>query len=181
MNQAHKQKWRILALVWAATAFSIWPILRHRTILAHWEWRTTLALILGYCFAALLLYRFYRVESHRLERSLNLILVVFIFLLTCFVNEIHHAYIDQTSFWSSPTNTVWQERLQMAVIALSPGVAPHSYRFLPNGIVLWMQLCRVDFPVARDVYRLIFGLLLFYPIYCYARLYTDYPVGHPAG
>lgn len=62
----------------------------------------------------------------------------------------------------------------MGVIALSPGLAPHSYRFLPNGIVLWMQLCRINFAAARDIYRLIFGLLLFYAIYRYARLYTDY-------
>ncbi len=37
-----------------------------------------------------------------------------------------------------------------------------------------MQLCRVRFDAARDIYRLVFGLLLFYSIYRYARLYTGY-------
>jgi hypothetical protein len=37
-----------------------------------------------------------------------------------------------------------------------------------------MQICRVRFDTARDIYRLLVGLLLFYAIYRYARLYTDY-------
>ena len=174
MNRAHKQKWRILAGAWAAAAFFAWPILKHRVIPTDWEWRTTLALILGYGFAVFLLSRFYRAESHRLGRSQNLILAILIFLLTAFVNQIHYYFIDQGSLFPYATNLVWQERLQRDVINLSPAVLPHSYRFLPNGIVLWMQLCRVDFHVARDIYRLVFGLLLFYAIYRYARLYTNY-------
>src|SRR5206468_2400779 len=59
------------------------------------------------------------------------------------------------------------------VIQRSPVSAPHSYRFLPNAIVRWMQLTGLDYGTARDLYRLIFGLLLFYAIYKYARLYTN--------
>ena len=57
---------------------------------------------------------------------------------------------------------------------LSPEVLPHSYRFLPNSIVRWMQISGMSFETARDVYRLIAGLLLFYVLYRYARLFTDY-------
>ena len=140
----------------------------------HRELRTLPAVAIGYAFAALLCYLFYRAESRRLDRSRNLILVILIVLLTGFVNQVHHYFVDQGTGWSQPTNTVWQERLQINVVNMAPGVAPHSYRFLPNGIVLWMQLLRVDFWAARDIYRLIFGLLLFYAIYRFARLYTDY-------
>lgn len=174
MVQARKHKWRVLALAWAATAFFAWPILRHRVVLAHWEWRTILGTIAGWLLAAFLSYRFYRAESRRCGSSRAVIVVILVFLLTCFVNQIHHFFIDEGSWIPSQTSLDWQERLQMGVIALSPGLAPHSYRFLPNGIVLWMQLCRINFAAARDIYRLIFGLLLFYAIYRYARLYTDY-------
>jgi hypothetical protein len=169
-----RKRFYLLGLVWAATAFFIWPILRHRTVLSHRESRTIAALILGYAIAVLICYCFYRAESRRLGRSRNLILIVLIFLLTCFTNQIHHYFVDQGTGWSSPTNTVWQERLQIDVANLFPGVVPHSYRFLPNGIVLWMQICRIRYQTARDIYRLWAGLLLFFALYRYARHYTDY-------
>lgn len=173
--EIRKKKWLILALVWASTAFLVWPILRHRAILVHSEWRTHWALGAGYIIAALVCLCFYRTESRRgLDRSRNLILVILIVLLTCFVNQIHHYFVDQGALFSYATNLVWQERLQMHVAKLNPAVAPHSYRFLPNGIVLWMQLLRINFDAARDIYRWICGLFLFYAIYRYARLYTDY-------
>ena len=68
----------------------------------------------------------------------------------------------------------WQLDLQRLVMQLSPAVAPHSYRFLPNSIVRWMELSRVSYESARDIYRLIVGLLLYYAIYRYARLFTSY-------
>jgi hypothetical protein len=37
-----------------------------------------------------------------------------------------------------------------------------------------MELGGVSFDVARDVYRYVFGVLLFYAVYRYARLYTNY-------
>jgi hypothetical protein len=55
-----------------------------------------------------------------------------------------------------------------------PDVAPHAARFLPNAIVRWLELGGMDFEAARDLYRLIFVLLLFYAIYRYARLYTTH-------
>jgi hypothetical protein len=174
--EARRKKWLILASVWAATAFFAWPVLRHRAILVARESRTGLAVAIGYALCAALLYWLYRTESRRLDPARNLILVILIALLSCFTNQVHHAFVDQGNMWPASfhmNNLQWQERLQLAV-ARGELVAPHVYRFLPNGIVLWMQLLRVHFEVARDIYRSIAGLLLFYAIYRFARCYTDY-------
>lgn len=64
--------------------------------------------------------------------------------------------------------------LHNQVMRLSTSVLPHSYRFLPNSIVRWMELARMSYETARDTYRLILNLFLFYAIYRYARLYTSY-------
>lgn len=71
------------------------------------------------------------------------------------------------------SNLTWQEQLQREVVQLSPAAAPHSYRFLPNAIVFWMQLGGARFDVGRDMYRLVVGLFLFYAVYRFARLYTN--------
>ncbi len=168
------QKWLSLFLAWALAAFFAWPVLAHRTVMAHRESRSFDATVVGYALAAFLCYWFYRAESRRLHPARNRILIVLIFLLTCFANQIHYYFVDQGSVFSYETNLVWQEQLQIDVAKLAPSAAPHSYRFLPNGIVLWMQVCRVRYDVARNLYRLIFGLLLFYALYRFARLYTDY-------
>jgi hypothetical protein len=174
LTEQQKKNW-ILALVWAATLFCIWPILRHRTILAHWEWRTRLATILSYVLAAFLGYLFYRTESRRgLDRSRAVIVVVLICLLTSVVNQIHHSFVDEGTVLGYENNLAWQEGLQIAVVQFKPAAIPHSYRFLPNGIVLWMQICRIDYHAARDIYRLVCNLFLFYALYRFARLYTDY-------
>lgn len=171
--ETRQKKWLILGSVWAATAFCIWPILRHRTSSPDWAWRTNLGIAGGYASCGLICWLFYRAESRRLDRSRNLILIILIALLTCFVNQLHHRFVDEGSMFPGMTNLIWQERIQDAVVKLG-AVAPHVYRFLPNGIVLWMQICRISFDAARDIYRSIFGLILFYAIYRFARLYTDY-------
>jgi hypothetical protein len=50
----------------------------------------------------------------------------------------------------------------------------HAARFLPNSVVRWLQLGGWNFPQARDLYRLLFGMLLFYSIYRYARVFTGH-------
>jgi hypothetical protein len=173
---ARRKKWLILALAWAATAFLIWPILRHRGIPLYRDSRTDAAIAIGYALCGGLLYWFYRAESRRLDRSRALILVILIALLTCFTNQIHHYFVDGGNYFPASlqmNNLEWQERIQAAVTR-GDLIAPHVYRFLPNGVVLWMQLLRVHFDAARDIYRWALGLLLFYAIYRFARLYTDY-------
>src|SRR5438093_10391048 len=71
------------------------------------------------------------------------------------------------------SNAAWQETFNENVIQRSSVSAPHSYQFLTNAIVRWMQLTGLDYGTARDLSRLIFGLLMFYAIYKYARLYTN--------
>jgi hypothetical protein len=101
-------------------------------------------------------------------------LVFVVFLLTSITNNLHTFNVDQATNYFSYPNLVWQNNVHNLVMQFSPDVLPHSYRFLPNSIVRWMQLARIGFDSARDLYRLIFGLLLFYSIYKYARLYCDY-------
>jgi hypothetical protein len=89
----------------------------------------------------------------------------------------HHYFVDQGNMWPASfhiNNLKWQQDTHIQVVNLNPAWAPHSYRFLPNGIVLCMQLWHVNYEAARDIYRWIFGLALFYALYRFARLYTDY-------
>ncbi len=97
-----------------------------------------------------------------------------IFALTSVTNNVHRYYIDRGSNFSTTPNLNWQIELQNSVINLLPTVSPHSYRFLPNSLVRWMQVSGVSFETARDIYRLLIGILLFYALYRYARLFTDY-------
>lgn len=102
-------------------------------------------------------------------------LVFLVFLLSSFTNEVHSFVVDRSSDYIA---TIPNERLQQAtqrhVVALDPAAAPHSYRFLPNSIVLWMQLARVRYDAARDIYRMLVGLLIYYAVYRYARLYSNF-------
>jgi hypothetical protein len=96
-------------------------------------------------------------------------------LLTSIVNNLHYRNVDHgVSYFRELQNWQWESELQDLVIGLNPANLPHSYRFLPNAFVRWLQLGRLNFEQARDVYRLIFGFLLFYAIYRYARLYTTH-------
>jgi len=126
--------------------------------------------------AFLICYAIYRVEKRRMAWKRALALVFLIFLLTTLVNFMHKVVVDhgKNHFPDGTTNLQWQVQFHNAVIDLSPEVLPHSYRFLPNSIVRWMQLGGLDFEAARNAYRLMVGLLIFYALYRYALLYTNY-------
>jgi hypothetical protein len=169
------QKWRswILVAAWSGALLAILPVV------CRWQpppprpLATHLALDVAYALAALLCYSFYRKELPQLGRPRAAALVFLVFLLSSVANQIHSFNVDHATNYAPPiANETWQEQLQQRVIQLSPGATPHSYRFLPNGLVLWMQSGGVRFDAARDIYRLLSGLLLFYAIYRYARLYT---------
>ncbi|HSU61900.1 MAG TPA: hypothetical protein VLI55_21500 [Bryobacteraceae bacterium] len=173
--RTRSRTWTLLTAIWGFAIVAILPVLFHWTARPPRISRTSLAGQLGWVAAAIICYCFYRAESRRLPRLQAIGLVLVIFLLTSFANNLHSFYVDKTSnYFVTIPNERWQENLQNDVVRLSPSVAPHSYRFLPNGIVAWMQLANVRFSVARDVYRLLFGLLLFYAIYRFARLYTSH-------
>src|SRR5437762_5971258 len=61
--------------------------------------------------------------------------------------------------------------MQQSVLDLSPYKLPHSYRFLPNSLVRLFEQATGNFAIARDGYRNLFGVLLFYSFYRFARLY----------
>lgn len=160
---------------WLFVALAITPILLHWTAPHPDPFRTHLAIDLGYLVAALICWLFFRAEAGRLGKRRAIGLVLLVFLLSSFVNQIHNFNVDRSSnYIATIPNETLQEQLQESVVRLSPEAAPHSYRFLPNAMVLWLQLGGVRFDAARDLYRLLVGLLLFYAIYRFASLYTNF-------
>ncbi len=135
--------------------------------------------LVGYAIAAAICVWIYRAERHKLSSSQAFALVFLIFLTNAVVNHIHSFNVDHGTTYSvgNSSNGGWQDNMENAVIQLSPDALPHSYRFLPNCLVRWMQLGGLGYEPARDIYRLVFGLLLFYALYRYSRLYTDYAGG----
>ncbi len=125
--------------------------------------------------AALICYAIYRVERRRMDIRRALTLVFLIFLLATTVNFLHKVIVDYgVDHFRTSSNLSWQIRMQNAAIDLNRDALPHSYRFLPNAVVRWMEMGGYNFESARNFYRLFFGLLIFYALYRYARLYTDY-------
>jgi hypothetical protein len=130
---------------------------------------------LAYFIVLVVCYWIYRAESRRLTRSQAILLVFTVLLLTGITNNLHSYIVDHgVNIFPVDSNRVWQNHLHNSVIQLAPASLPHSYRFLPDSIVRWMELAGSDFDSARDFYRLICGLLLFYAIYKYARLFCNY-------
>jgi hypothetical protein len=167
------------------TVFAAWILAGIAALPVVFHWRAAhptdlaagLATLLSYLVAVSICYAIFRIESRRLSRRQAICLALLVFSLTSVVNHIHSVTVDQghNKFFSPELlNTDWQIEIQNFVIALSPKAIPHSYRFLPNGIVRWMELCGTGYEAARDAYRLICGLLLFYAISRYAGLYTAY-------
>ena len=134
---------------------------------------THLAFDVGYAVAAVILYAFYRKEAPQLGPRRAIALVFLVFLLSSFTNEDHSFVVDRSSdYMPTIQNETLQEEMQEHVVELDPRAVPHSYRFLPNSIVLWIQLAGVRYDAARDIYRMLAGLLIYYAIYRYARLYA---------
>ncbi|MDQ2711366.1 MAG: hypothetical protein M3Y24_03865 [Acidobacteriota bacterium] len=170
-----KRKLFLLILTWILAAVAILP--------AIFQWQPTppatghrahLQFDFAYLIALLITAWMYRVERRRLTAPQAFGLVFLVFALTSVTNSVHRFYVDHASLYPPGSNLHWQIDLQKNVIDLLPAVAPHSYRFLPNALVRWMEISGFSFDAARDVYRLLVGLLLFYAIYRYARLFTDY-------
>lgn len=116
----------------------------------------------------------YRVERARVGVKKALALVFLVFLLTTVVNFLHKVIVDHgKDHFPTSTNLQWQIRTQNDAINLNRDALPHSYRFLPNSIVRWMEIGGMDFEAARNLYRLYAGLLLFYALFRFARLYTS--------
>ena len=159
------------ALAWIAAAIAILPALFHWAE-PHRASRSNLATWFSWLLAAAICTRIYRTETRRLNRSWAVVITLLILLFTLATNSIHYHFVDVGVPPSNLGNEQWQITLQDQVIQSHPGVIPHSYRFLPNAIVRWIELLHVSYPAARNIYRLLTGLLVFYAVFRYARLYT---------
>ncbi len=166
----------LLAVIWILAAIASLPFL--------FRWHApqpatgTAALLrtgAGYLLTLAVCYLMYRSESRRLTRRHALALVFLILLLTKITNRIHQHTVDYgPNAFGSVQNTAWQNMLEDNVIQRVRYDAPHAARFLPNSVVRWLQLGGWSFPQARDLYRLLFGMLLFYAIYRYARVFSGH-------
>jgi hypothetical protein len=178
-DQARGSNGRLVSLfaAWIFAAIAALPAVFHWRAAPPTDLAAGLAILLAYLAAVSICYSIFRIESRRLSRRQAICLALLVFSLTSVVNHIHSVTVDQghNKFFSPELlNTDWQIEIQNFVIGLSPKAIPHSYRFLPNGIVRWMELCGTGYEPARDAYRLICVLLLFYAISRYAGLYTAY-------
>lgn len=164
-----------LLLAWLLAALAVAPVLLRLAPPPPSAFSTHLALDLGYLALALVSWRIFQIEKSRLGPRLALALVFLVILLSAVLNHIHNVNVDRAAnYIQGVPNDTLQQQLHKSVLALSPGAAPHSYRFLPNAVVLSMQLAGVRFDTARDLYRALANLLLFYALYRYARLYTNF-------
>ena len=169
-----RRKWLSVGAAWVLTVFAILPVLLHWTAPAPRPDATIVAEALAGFAGVLLCYFFFRAESGRLTVSQSMGLLILIVIQACSAEFIHHYLVDKASEFSAPTNQVWQLMVQNAVVRLSPQVLPHSYRFLPNSLVLWLQMGHVEFGAASEIYRLLSALVLFYALYRFARLHTSH-------
>ena len=124
--------------------------------------------------AALLAVLFYRKERKQLNPSQAMTLILQIFLMVGMLEFVHHFFIDLGSYSGTYDNKQWQELIQSQVTRLDPAALPHSYRFLPNAIVFWMQILHVKFKAAAEIYRSLTMLVLFYALYRFGRRYTTH-------
>lgn len=175
MLDIRRRRQIVLILIWGLAAIAIMPaVFRWPAPGPYTGSDLLLRMCVGYLVAFAICGWIFRRESGQLSRSQTISLVFVVLLLTSIVNNIHSFNVDQVTRIFPDPNRVWQKNMQDLSMQLSPAVLPHSYRFLPNSIVRWMQLAHIDFESARDLYRLLAGLLLFYAIYKYARLYVNY-------
>lgn len=105
------------------------------------------------------------------KATLLLLLVVLALLLV----ELHVCLVDDGRYFPSMSNRKWQLMLHKQVLALDPAGLPHSYRFLPNGVVALLQVGTGDFASASLRYRHVFTFLLLLATYCWSRRHLQHP------
>jgi hypothetical protein len=160
--------WLTLGLILFATLISLLPILLGLPAPAHARGPLVLYVVLyGPAIAAVGLCYFLDRTTDRKQRRDTLLLCVVLALL---INYLHLWLVDNASYVTGP-NLALQQHLHEQVVVLSPDALPHSYRFLPNSFIRLVELVTGDFATARDSYRNLFGVLLLYAIYRFARLF----------
>jgi hypothetical protein len=160
-----RTNWIVVGLVLIALAIALIPVLLHLPPPAARGAGITFV-YLPALLAAAACYQFDRTFSKKEKAEALFICLAFAFLS----NYLHLWLVDLGP--GLPASTLdWQINLHKSVIDLRPEVLPHSYRFLPNSLVRLFEQVTGDFSVARDSYRNLFGVLLFYALYRFARLF----------
>ena len=158
--------WVVVGLVLVGLAIGLLPLLLHLSPPSS----PGIGPVFAYFPAIVVAFLCYALDrtSKRKEKIDSLLLcVVFTFLTT----YLHVWLVDLGRYFSEASNLEWQVFMQKSVLALSPDTLPHSYRFLPNSVVRLFEQVTGDFAVARDTYRNLFGVLLFYSFYRFSRLF----------
>jgi hypothetical protein len=162
--------WKLIWLVVLATVLALLPVVFRLPAPAHTH-NPVFGILLRYglpLLAAAGCYFFDRKLPQR-ERLNALLLCLALSLLT---NYLHLWLVDSSgNTWGSHHSI--QLQLHEAAIMSKPEALPHSYRFLPDGIIRLFEQVTGDFDSARDSYRSFFGLFLFYALYRFARLYLQ--------
>ena len=165
-NCRRQTNWLVVAVVVIGAALASLPVVFHLAAPPG----PRLGAIFAYLpvtLAAVLCYALDRKLSKK-EKVDVLLLSIALALATTYL---HVWMVDQNQVFHDSTNIDWQLRLQESVIGLRPDALPHSYRFLPNSIVRLFEQVTGDFSIARDGYRNLFSLLLFYTFYRFSRLW----------
>jgi hypothetical protein len=132
-----------------------------------------LAKILSILLVPLVLATCWRVDVGLAGRR-KLVLFVLLVLVACGLEDLHHTQVDEGHYFALTQyadNTQWQRTMHRSVIALSPDALPHSYRFLPDGLIAFLEWPTGSFEWARALYRLTFVFMLVLAIYYLASLY----------
>lgn len=164
--QAHL--WLVVSAVLLATLLSLLPVLFGISAPNHP--RSSVFLYGALYCPAIVAVLFCYFCDHRIERKHKLDALLLCILLALLTNYLHLWLVDNASYVTGP-NLALQTRLHESVVALAPAALPHSYRFLPNSMIRLFELITGDFATARDSYRNLFGVLLLYTLYRFARLF----------
>ena len=165
--------WIVVGSAIVLALIAVLPVLLHWPANDPRKSRGVLAWQLASLVAAAICYLLYKREARRSSHEEASWTIYSIVVLTLITNSVHAFAVDGSSA-DGLSNLTWQTTLHNHVIQLLPGVLPHSYRFLPNGIVRWMEMSSVPFSTARDIYRFFCNFVLFYTLYRFARLYTKW-------
>ena len=161
-NDSRRTNWLVVGLVLLGVVVSLLPIVLHLSAPSNRGAGPVFA-YLPAILAAVLCYALDPALAKR-EKATALYLCLVLSFLTTYL---HVWMVDIGPFHGGPN--LWQLAMHQAVIDLSPDRLPHSYRFLPNSLVRLFEQVTGDFAVARDSYRNLFGILMFYAFYRFAR------------
>lgn len=93
-------------------------------------------------------------------------------VLTLLTNYLHLWLVDNASYSWGANRSVQMELHEAAIMSKAESL-PHSYRFLPDAVIRWLEQLSHDFDSARDGYRNIFNLFVFYALYRFARFFLQ--------